>query len=141
MTGRDVARVINTGRIALGAALMLAPRRTARGWIGADADAPGAMALARALGVRDAVLGAMGLHTMDNPQVAPRWQRTLALCDGVDLAATLAVRRSLPPVGVALTVVMAGVAAGAQLWAAGELGKIEPAPESVFPAKRPSQRV
>jgi hypothetical protein len=123
MTGRDVARVINSGRIGLGAALLLAPRRAMRGWIGADADAPGVAVLARALGVRDAVLGAIALHTIDNPQVGPRWQRTLALCDGVDLAATLAARRTLPPAGVALIVVMAGAAAGAQLWAAGELGE------------------
>ncbi|HEX8156922.1 MAG TPA: hypothetical protein VF526_06005 [Solirubrobacteraceae bacterium] len=140
MTGRDVARVINTGRIALGAALMLAPRLAARGWIGQDADAPGVTALARGLGVREAVLGAMGLHTMDNPQVGPRWQRTLALCDGVDLAATLAVRRSLPRAGVALIVVLAGSATGGQLWAAGRLAKIDPEPDSVFPPKRPSHR-
>jgi hypothetical protein len=128
MTGRDVARLINGGRIGLGAALMLAPRRTTRGWIGPDADAPGATALARALGVRDAVLGAIGLHTMDNPQVGPRWQRTLALCDGVDLAATLAVRRSLPRTGVALVVMLAGAATAAQLWAAGQLSKAPPEP-------------
>jgi hypothetical protein len=123
MTGRDVARMINAGRIGLGAAFVLAPRRTTRCWIGPDADAPGATALARALGVRDAVLGAIGLHTIDNPQVGPRWQRTLTLCDGVDLAATLVVRRSLPRTGVALVVVMAGAAIGAQLWAAGQLAQ------------------
>lgn len=140
MTGRDVARVINTGRIALGAALMLAPRLAARSWIGQDADAPGVTALARGLGVREVVLGAMALHTIDNPQIGPRWQRTLALCDGVDLAATLAVRRSLPRAGVALIVVLAGSATGGQLWAAGRLAKLDPAPDSVFPPKRPSHR-
>jgi hypothetical protein len=132
MTGRDVARLINAGRIAVGGALVLAPRRTARGWIGPDADAPGTTVVARALGVRDAVLGGIGLHTIDNPQVGPRWQRTLALCDGVDLAATLAVRRRLPRAGVALVVVLAGAAVGAQLWAAGQLA--EPAPDAPLPA-------
>jgi len=121
MTGRDVARVTNAGRIALGAALVLAPRRTARAWIGASADAAGVTAMARALGIRDAVLGAIALHTIDNPQVAPRWQRTLSLCDGVDLVATLAARRGLPRFGVASVAVLAGAAVGAQLWAAGQL--------------------
>ena len=129
MTGRDVARLINSGRIGFGAALMLAPRRVGRGWIGASADAPGVTAIARALGVRDAVLGAIGLHTMDNPQVGPRWQRTLALCDVVDLVATLAARRGLPRVGVALVVLMATGATGAQLWAAGELAKATAEPD------------
>jgi hypothetical protein len=123
MTGRDVARVINGGRVGLGAAFVLAPRIGTRCWIGRDADAPGTSALARAFGIRDMVLGGVGLHTIDNPQVGPRWQRTLALCDGVDLAATLAVRRSLPPASVALVVVLAASATGAQLWAAAQLSR------------------
>jgi hypothetical protein len=126
MTGRDVARVTNAVRMALGAALVLAPRRTARAWIGGSADAAGVTAMARALGIRDTVLGAIALHTIDNPQVGPRWQRMLSLCDGVDLVATLAARRGLPRFGVASVAVMAGAAAGAQLWAAGQLAKAAP---------------
>jgi len=136
MTGRDVARLINAGRIGLGLALVLAPRRMGRGWIGASAQAPGVTAMARALGIRDAVLGAIALHTIDNPQVGPRWQRTLALVDGVDLVATLGARRGLPRFGVASVVVMAGAATGAQLWAAGQLAPVaaEPGGASTDPS-------
>jgi hypothetical protein len=131
MTGRDVARTINVGRSGLGAALLLFPRRSVRGWIGGGADAPGVSALARALGVRDAVLGAIALHTIDNPQVGPRWQRALALCDGVDLAATLAARREVPRLGVVAVGALAAGAVAAQLWAAGELASDVGEPDAV----------
>jgi hypothetical protein len=74
----------------------------------------------RALGVRDVVLGAMALHTLDHPEVAPRWQRTCAAVDAVDCAATLAARSALPPVGSALVAAIAagGAATGAWLGAA-----------------------
>ena len=48
----------------------------ARVWIGPDAGRPGTTVIARAHGIREAVVGAIGLHTIDNPQVGPRWQRT-----------------------------------------------------------------
>ena len=118
MSARDVARFINAGRIALGAALMVAPRLTTRLWLGEDAGRPGTQVIARAMGVRDVVTGAIALHTVDHPQIGPRWQRTLAGVDAVDLLATLAARRALPRVGVALVVVMATAGVAGQLWAA-----------------------
>ncbi len=127
---RDVARLLAVGRIAIGAALVLAPRRAARGWIGPDAGSGGASVLGRALGIRDLVLGAMALHTLDHPDVAPRWQRTLAGIDAVDLLATVAARRELPRSGVALTVVMATAGSAGHAWAAGRLAaEPEPVPE------------
>jgi hypothetical protein len=122
MAPRDVARAINIGRVAIGAGLVLAPGLAARGWVGADADRPAVAVLARALGVRDLVLGAMALHTMDRPEVGPRWLRTLAAVDAVDLAATLAARRALPAHGVVLVAAMASGAAAAQAWAATSAG-------------------
>jgi hypothetical protein len=121
---RDVARLIAAGRIAIGAALLLAPRRATLPWIGvADASRPGAKVLARAMGARDVVIGAIALHTLGNPQVAPRWQKAGAAVDGVDLAATLAARRELPRGGVALVVTMATFGVSGQLWAAAGLGR------------------
>ena len=79
MPPRDVARALNIGRIALGLSLVLAPRRTGRVWIGADADRPGTGVVLRAHGIRDALLGALALHTLDAPQVGPRYQATLAV--------------------------------------------------------------
>jgi len=119
---RDVARLIAGGRIAIGTALLLAPRLATRPWIGKDAGRPGAKVLARAMGARDVVIGAIALHTLGNPQVAPRWQKAGAAVDAVDLAATLAARRELPRGGVVLVVPMATFGIAGQLWAAASLG-------------------
>jgi hypothetical protein len=118
MTPREVARALNLGRVGLGVGLVLAPRLVARGWIGAEAASPAAGVVLRAHGSRDAVIGVIALHTLDNQQVAPRYLRTAAICDVVDLWATLAARRSLPRTGVVAVSAMAAAGALAQLWAA-----------------------
>jgi hypothetical protein len=126
MSPRDVARILAAGRIAIGAALLAAPRPAVGMWIGRDAAAGAVAPLGRALGAREVVLGAIALHTLDSPQVGPRWLRTLAACDAVDLAATLAARRALPALGHALVVAMASAGAAGQLWAARALGAAAP---------------
>jgi hypothetical protein len=120
MSPREYARVLNVGRIALGLSLLLAPRLSARAWIGADAARPGTAAVARAHGIRDAVLGVIALQTIDDPLYGPRCQRLAGLCDAVDLGATVAARRSLPPTGI-LVGLLAAVGLAGQLWVAAEL--------------------
>ncbi|HEX8205674.1 MAG TPA: hypothetical protein VF587_06430, partial [Solirubrobacteraceae bacterium] len=93
---RDAARLLAVGRIVIGAALVLAPKRAGAGWIGDAAERDETTVLARALGVRDVLLGAMVLHTVDHPDVAPRWLSATAACDAVDFAAGVAARDSLP---------------------------------------------
>jgi len=116
-------RAIAAGRIGAGLALLLAPGRVSRAWVG-DLG-PGALALSRAVGIRDLVMGAITLHTIDHPQVGPRWVATCALADAVDGAASLAARRALPPAG-ALGVPMIGLgAAAAGLAAAAALRRRE----------------
>jgi hypothetical protein len=126
MEPRDVARVYGAGRVAVGAALLLAPRPLGRIWLGAPADTPAGAVAMRALGLRDAVLGAMALHTVDHPEVAPRWQRTCAAVDAVDLAATAAARSSLPRVGSVLVMAMAAAGAATGGWLGRALSR--PAP-------------
>lgn len=121
MSPRTVARAIGAGRVAFGVAMLVAPRAVGRAWVGDDGDRPGASALVRALGVRDLVLGLLALHTLDHPQVGPRYQRTLAVCDAVDLLATLAVRDHLPPAAVAGTAAVAGGAVAGGLYADAKL--------------------
>jgi len=121
VSSRDVGRILAAGRIAIGAALLAAPRLTIGMWIGREAAAGGVAAVSRALGVREVVLGAMLLHTLDRPQVGRRWLQTLSICDVVDLAATLAARRALPSHGRVLIVAMASAGAAGQLWAARDL--------------------
>jgi hypothetical protein len=116
VSARDLARLYGAGRVALGAALLVAPRPLGRLWIGRAGATPGGSVVMRAVGVRDLVLGMIALHTLDHPEVAPRWQRTCAAVDAVDFAATAAARPGLPPVGSALVMGVAG--AGAALGAA-----------------------
>ncbi|HEX2103107.1 MAG TPA: hypothetical protein VHF51_05615 [Solirubrobacteraceae bacterium] len=122
MEPRDVARAYGAGRVAIGVALLLAPRRLGRIWLGRAGAAPGGAVAMRALGVRDAVLGGIALHTLDHPEVAPRWQRTCAAVDALDLAATAAARRGLPPVGSALVMAIAGTGAAVGAWLGQALG-------------------
>jgi hypothetical protein len=121
MSPRDVARVLAAGRIAIGAGLLAAPRLSLGMWLGRDAAAPAVAPVGRALGVREVVLGAMALHTIDRPQVGARWLRALAVCDGVDLAATVSARGALPAHGRALIAAMAAAGAAGQLWAAAQI--------------------
>jgi hypothetical protein len=118
---REAARLLAAGRVAIGAGLLVAPRLSLGMWIGRDAAAGAVSAPARALGIREVMLGTMALHVVDEPGVGSGLLRTLAVCDAVDLLATVAVRRSLPPAGVATIAAMAATAAAGQLWAAGQL--------------------
>jgi hypothetical protein len=103
-------RAVAAGRVAAGVTLLLAPGRVSRAWVG-DLG-PGATVLTRAVGIRDLVMGAIALHTVDHPQIGPRWVGTCALADAVDAAASLAARRALPAAGaVGVPVVGLGAAA------------------------------
>ena len=108
MDPRDAARLVAAGRIAIGAACVIAPRTAGATWIGPDARRPGATVFARALGARDVLLGAMVLHTVDRPDVGPRWLASTAACDAVDFAAAAAVRDDLPRVRGVLGMALAG---------------------------------
>ena len=113
MSPRKGARVLAIGRAAFGAALLFVPEKVAKGWLGEYAERPAVHALVRSIGVRDVVLGMIALHTLDHPEVGPRWQATCAVVDTVDLLATGAARKDLPATGVAGTALVAGGAAAA----------------------------
>lgn len=125
MDPRTAARVLAAGRAALGIGLIVAPTRFTRAWIGPEASAdPAARVLARGLGIRDLLIGAIALHTVDHPQVGARWMRMAAAADAVDLLATVAARRSLPTAGVVGVGALAGGAAAAGAVLAGQLEAI-----------------
>ena len=110
---RTAVRVLAAGRIAIGAACVVAPRTAGATWIGADARRSGTTVFARALGARDVLLGAMLLHTVDSAEVAPRWLSATAACDAVDFAAAAAVRDELPRARGAFGMALAGGGAAA----------------------------
>jgi hypothetical protein len=126
MQARDVARAYAAGRVALGGALVVAPRLLGGIWLGAPARTPGGAVAIRALGAREVVIGGIALHTVDHPDVAPRWQRTCAALDAFDLAATAAARDRLPRAGSALVMAMAATGAAIGGWLGSALSR--PAP-------------
>jgi hypothetical protein len=121
MSARTVARSVAFGRIAIGAAMIVAPRRIAVPWVGAAGDTDGAAVLTRAFGGREVLLGFLAAHVVDQPGVGARTTRSMALLDALDAGATLAARRALPAPGVALVTAMAAGSAAVQVWAAGRL--------------------
>ncbi|HEV7751974.1 MAG TPA: hypothetical protein VGO71_10550 [Baekduia sp.] len=115
MDARTVARIYAVGRAGLGAALLVAPSRLGRPWLGAVADEPGGQVALRGLGIRDLVLGGIALHVADRPGVGARTMLTCAIADGVDAGATLAARRHLPS-GALGVAVLAGAGAATGFW-------------------------
>jgi hypothetical protein len=116
------ARVLAIGRVGIGAALLVRPRRTGTPWVGRKAARQrGTQALLRSMGARDVVIGMIALHTLKNPQVGPRWQRTCAAIDAVDALVTLAAIGDLPLYGVVWVTALAGGSAAAGFTFAGGL--------------------
>jgi hypothetical protein len=108
---RDAARAIAAGRIVFGVAGLVAPRLAAASWVGPAGLFKSTTPLTRGFGARDVLLGMMALHTLDRPEVARRWQLSLAACDAVDGLSSLAARGSLPRRGVAAGLGALGIAA------------------------------
>ncbi len=99
------------GRIGFGLGLLAAPERVAAGWLGPDADRPGARVAIRALGARDiALAGGAALSAQKGGATRP-WLVGCAACDICDLAATLAAGDALSARGRWGTVALAGAAA------------------------------
>ncbi|MTD42790.1 hypothetical protein GKE82_00330 [Conexibacter sp. W3-3-2] len=111
LSPKTLARGIAAGRLALGLAMVAAPGRATGAWLGDVADTPGGHVAVRALGIRDAILGAITLHTLEHPEVGPRWVATCGVADLVDCAATVAARDGLPRQYPAMIAVAGGAAA------------------------------
>src|SRR5690242_17452598 len=114
MTGRDLARFVALCRVAIGTGFALAPRLTAPLWIGRMARNPGARFFCRIVGVRDVVLAAGVLASMDDDGARRRWILAGAAADAADLAATVATRDELPPLAAAnaIATTAGGIALG-----------------------------
>jgi hypothetical protein len=77
-------------RIGYAVALLAAPERTARPWLGGAAGEAGGTIAVRGLGGRDLVLSAGALLAAASGRSARPWLAACAASDAVDLAATLA---------------------------------------------------
>jgi hypothetical protein len=108
VTPRGLLISLNAGRIALGAMLVARPEMATSGWVGRDGERPGGQVLARALGARDAALGAGTLAALRGRQPTTPWVLGGLLSDTTDLLATHAARERLPRAAAPLIYVLAG---------------------------------
>jgi hypothetical protein len=120
---RDLLTQLSAGRIAIGTAMIVKPPLATSGWVGAISERPGGRVLARALGARDAALGAITLAAMRSGQPLRPLVLAGLVCDGTDLLATHAARHNLPRAAAPLIYALAG---GALLVGAANLADSEP---------------
>ena len=99
MTARRAVQGLALSRVAIGATLVVAPERVTEGWIGRDAERPGARVLGRAVGMRDLALGAGALVALRRGDSAWGWLAGAAAADAADFGATVAAGRRLPALG------------------------------------------
>ena len=76
-------------RIVYAVALLIAPERTARPWLGDVAEEAGTTIAARGLGARDLVISSGVLASAASGRSARAWLAACAASDAVDLLATL----------------------------------------------------
>ncbi len=96
MEPRDLALSNARGRMAIGAALVLAPRLAGPMWIGREANSRAVKVLARGLGARDVALGLGTAVALDRGGPVRGWLEGAALADAVDLVSALLAGDAIP---------------------------------------------
>jgi hypothetical protein len=107
---RDLLMQLSAGRIAIGAAMVAKPPLVAGGWVGKDSRRPGGQVITRALGARDAALGAATIAALRGGQPVKPLVLAGLVCDGTDLLATHAARQDLPRMAAPMIYALAGAA-------------------------------
>ncbi len=93
MDHRQSVRFISAGRIAIGAVMLVAPRRGAASWVGPDGRSGALTLLVRSFGAREVALGAGTLASLDSGGPARPWVMAGVVADGLDaVASVLAIR-------------------------------------------------
>ena len=121
MDPSTAARMLATNRIAIGAALVLAPRLAGRTWVGIDSELAGAQVFARALGARDIALGAGMYRALEEGGSVRPWAQGAMLADGVDFVATLMARDALPLPARIFVLGVAGGSTAVSAWLSASL--------------------
>jgi hypothetical protein len=110
-TSRVLAASVLVLRIAYGAALIAAPARLTRRWLGPAVDRDPTRVALRGLGAREVLLHAGGLAaTLRGGAVRP-WLAASVAGDVSDIAATAGGRRGLPDGAAPATLAVAGASA------------------------------
>jgi hypothetical protein len=115
MRPANLAANFGFGRALFGVALLVAPGRITRAWVGTDGTP--ALVMARCLGGRDIVVGAGTALAATRERDPVPWLVGGAVADAIDGVATLAAGDRLPPHGRlgALALAAGGALAGVGL--------------------------
>jgi hypothetical protein len=105
---RGVAATVLGLRVAYGCALVAAPRRLTRRWLGPAAEQPGTVVAVRALGIREALLHAGALVAVGTGAPVRPWLGASIAGDLADIASTTAARDGLPQGAAPATATVAG---------------------------------
>lgn len=120
-TATALASTLAYGRIALGAAMVVAPGPVGGRWIGRAAGGSDAAIAVRGLGIRDVALGAATLGTMKATGTSGTGFKVLTglgiVVDLVDVASTLAAGDEVPDAKVSAAVAGLAAATGAAVLA------------------------
>jgi len=95
-------------RIAYGAALIVAPERLARRWLGPAAAGGPTQVPLRALGAREVLLHAGGVAAAVHGKPLAPWFAASIAGDLTDIAATVVARKEVPRGAARLTALVAG---------------------------------
>ena len=107
---RNLVRGLALGRIAFGAAMLLKPEESMRGWVGSRAVSyGGTQTVIRGFGARDLSLGAGALAALMSGKDARDWVLAGAVGDLGDFVAT-ATAEDIPLSGRVLVFALAGAA-------------------------------
>ena len=89
MDEKDLARMLGFGRVVLGAASFLSPRKVARFWTGESPEMAVSHMAVRGMGARDIALGLGTLIALENDGAVRGWLEASALADAGDAASTI----------------------------------------------------
>lgn len=93
---RDLAEMLGLGRVVIGAACLLAPKKVARAWTGETLDTEVSKMGVRGIGARDVAIGLGILVSLDNGRPVRGWLEASAIADFADAFGTLTGWKRLP---------------------------------------------
>jgi hypothetical protein len=108
---RSAAAAVCGLRIAYGAALLAAPERITKRWLGPARNTDAAKVALRALGAREVAIHVLALSAAVHDESLRPWLGASIAGDLSDIAATLAGRSGLPRGAAPATAAVAGVSA------------------------------
>lgn len=118
---KDLVRMLSFGRMVIGAAAFVAPRRFARAWTGDTAEEVASSIATRGLGARDVALGLGTLLALEGDGPVKGWLEAQALADASDTFSTLANFGDMPGLRRWITLATAAGACYLGVQLAGEL--------------------